>query len=161
MVWAFFWGQNKGTFVPIVHQSVNRWIYRELLEVCLTPVVQRVHDTIGDPVFMQDNARVHTAAHVTNWLDVGNIQVMDWPPYSPDLNPFEHVWVRLKEGLHKRYPDMAHTPGGPERVRERMREVLPEIWEKDIEGDFLERLWESMPDRVAAVIAAGGWYTRF
>jgi hypothetical protein len=42
-----------------------------------------------------------------------------------------------------------------------LSEVLPEIWEKDIEGDFLERLWGSMPDRVAAVIAAGGWYTKY
>src|SRR5947209_4399652 len=48
MVWACFWGRNKGTFIPLVHHSVNRWIYRELLESCLTPVLQQVHDTIGE-----------------------------------------------------------------------------------------------------------------
>lgn len=147
MVWACFWGRNKGTFVPIILKSVNRWVYQELLEHCLTPVLQQVHNTIGDPVFMQDNARIHTAGHVTAWLDRNNIQVMDWPPFSPDLNPIEHVWVRLKEGLHKRYPDMANTPGGPDKVKERLCEVLPEIWVKDIQGDFLEKLWESMPAR--------------
>ena len=65
-----------------------------------------------------------------------------------------------KEGLHKRYPDISSTPGGPEKVRERLHEVLPEIWVKDLEQDFLERLWESMPDRVAVVVGAGGWYTK-
>jgi transposase len=161
MVWACFWGRNKGTFVPIILRSVDQWVYRDLLESCLLPVLQRVQDTIGDPVFMQDNARVHTARHVTDWLDENNVQVMDWPPYSPDLNPIEHVWVRLKEGLHKRFPDIANTPGGPDKVRERLSMVLPEIWEKDIEGDFLEKLWESMPQRVAAVIEANGWYTKY
>jgi hypothetical protein len=86
---------------------------------------------------------------------------MDWPPYSPDLNPIEHVWMRLKEGLHRRFPDIADTPGGPENMRRRLAEVLPEIWEKDIEGDFLEQLWESMPQRVTAVIEARGWYTKY
>ena len=30
-----------------------------------------------------------------------------------------------------------------------------------IEGEFLESLWESTPRRVAAVIAAKGWYTKY
>jgi hypothetical protein len=32
---------------------------------------------------------------------------------------------------------------------------------QDIEGDFLEKLWESMPRRMEAVIQARGWYTRY
>jgi transposase len=68
---------------------------------------------------------------------------MDWPPYSTDLNSVEHVWVRLKKGLlvHKRYTNIVNTPGGPDKVREYLSEVFPEIWKKDIEGDDLERLW--------------------
>jgi hypothetical protein len=33
--------------------------------------------------------------------------------------------------------------------------ALSEIWE-DIERDFQEKLWESMPQRVAAMIEANG-----
>jgi hypothetical protein len=38
--------------------------------------------------------------------------------------------------------------------------VLPEIWEEILEAYF-EKLWKSMPHRVAAVIDSKGWYTRY
>jgi hypothetical protein len=41
-----------------------------------------------------------------------------------------------------------------------LADVLPEIWEEITEAYF-EKLWKSMPDRVAAVIDAMGWYTRY
>jgi transposase len=110
---------------------------------------------------MQDNAKIHTANVIQDWFEENNIEVMDWPPYSPDLNPIEHVWKHLKEKMHERYPDISNTPGGPDAVRERLSQVLPEIWEKDISGEFLESLWESMPQRVEAVIKANGWYTKY
>lgn len=84
----------------------------------------------------------------------------DHPPYSPDLNPIEHVWVHLKRQLHRKYPDIATTPGGPDRVRSKLIEVLPEVWDS-LPESLIQKLWQSMPDRVAAVIAAKGWYTRY
>jgi len=35
------------------------------------------------------------------------------------------------------------------------------VWTLDIEGEFLEKLWESLPNRVAAVLDARGWYTKY
>ena len=93
------------------------------------PVVQRINDTIGDAIFQQDNAPVHTASVVTEWLEQHNIQIDEHPPYSPDLNPIEHVWVVLKQQLHKQHPDIADTPGGPDAVRARLIEVLPKVWD--------------------------------
>ena len=40
-------------------------------------------------------------------------------------------------------------------------EVLPLVWETISEESF-EKLWKSMPDRIAAVLEAKGWeYTRY
>ena len=89
-----------------------------------------------------------------------NIQVENWPSNSPDLNPIEHVWVELKRRLHQKYLGIGNPTGGPDKVKARMAEVQPEIWEKILEVYF-EKLWKSMPDRVAAVIDANGWYTRY
>jgi transposase len=160
MVWGCFWGRNRGTFCPLVVKSVNQHVYIRLLKYLLLPVIQRIHDTIGDPIFQQDNAPVHKAKAVMEFLEKYNIQVDDHPPYSPDLNPIEHVWVELKRRLHKKYPDICNTPGGPDKVKQRLAKVLPEIW-YEIPPEFFEKLWRSMPDRVAAVIDAKGWYTRY
>jgi hypothetical protein len=158
MVWACFWGKCRGPLVPIHDLSVTSRVYLSLLEEHLTPVMQDIANSIGDPVFQQDNAPIHKARLVMGWLDEMGFDVEDHPPVSPDLNPIEHAWVELKRRLHQQYPDILNTPGGPERVRERLGEVLPQVW-MTIPASFFEKLWTSMPNRVAAVIEAKGWYT--
>jgi len=52
---------------------------------------------LKDILFQQDNGPVHKAYNVMDWLERNSITVVDHPPYSPDLNPIEHVWVELKK----------------------------------------------------------------
>jgi len=161
MVWACFWGNQKGPLMPVLERSVDRWVYIGILEDGLIDVLQEVQDTLGDPLFQQDNATIHVAGDTMAWFEENNIQVMEWPACSPDLNPIEHCWQRLKDKMHQHYPNISMTPGGPDKVREYLAEVLPELWSREIEGEFLESLWKSMPRRVAAVIEAEGWYTKY
>ena len=85
----------------------------------------------------------------------------DWCPNSPDMNLIEHCWKRLKEKLHKRFPDTAKTRGGPKKVKERRAECLDIVWREDIERKILETLWKSMPRKVADLLKAKGWYTKY
>ena len=160
IVWGCFWGKRRGPLVPLREASVNRHVYIRLLDAQLGPLMQEIADEVGDPLFQQDNSKVHTARDTMAWLDENRIDLEDHPPLSPDLNPIEHAWVELKRRLHKQYPDILNTPGGPERVRDRLAEVLPLVWETIPESVF-EKLWKSMPSRVAAVIEARGWYTKY
>jgi transposase len=161
MVRSCIWGCKKGPLIPILEKRVDRWVYIGIPEDGLLDAHQEVHDTIGDPVFQQDNARIHTATDTMAWFEEHNIQVIEWLAASPNLNPIEHCWKRLKETMHQHYPDIAETPGGPVAIKRRLAEVLNEVWTRYIEGDFLEKLWESMPHRMEAVIQARGWYTRY
>jgi transposase len=55
---------------------------------------------------MQDNALIHTAGKIKNWLQGHGITVMEWPPYSPDLNPIENAWAKLKERIYELHPEL-------------------------------------------------------
>lgn len=161
MVWGCFYDNTRGTFVPLITKSVDQFIYQRVLSQVAAPVYEHANRRCyNTAIFMQDNAPVHKAAMPMMWLAAQEWETMEWPPYSPDLNPIEHVWRRLKELLHQHYPEVAQMSGGPARVKARLIEVLPQCWEK-IEPGFLESLWKSMPGRVQAVIEAGGWYTKY
>jgi hypothetical protein len=84
-----------------------------------------------------------------------NIQVEDWLLYCPDLNPIEHVWVNLQCRLYGEYPAIGNKKKGMDTVKARLVEVLSESW-KELPEAYSEQLWESMPDRVAAVIDTMG-----
>ena len=51
-------------------------------------------------------------------------------------------------------------PGSPDIVKEALADTLLEIWNR-IPESLLESLHTSMPRRIAAVIKAEGWYTKY
>ncbi|GFW72629.1 transposable element Tcb1 transposase [Trichonephila clavipes] len=55
-------------------------------------------------LFMDDNARPHHANIVHECLQSEDITRMDWPAYSTDLNPIEHVWDMLGRRIAARQP---------------------------------------------------------
>jgi transposase len=40
---------------------------------------------------MQNNASIHIVQTVRNWFQDMAIPSVDWPLFSPDLNPIEHI----------------------------------------------------------------------
>ena len=54
----------------------------------------------GDIVFM-DNVRTHKIAGVREAIEAVGAKVRDLPAYSPDLNPIEQAFAKLKTALRK------------------------------------------------------------
>ena len=80
---------------------------------------------------------------------------MDWPPYSPDLIPIENLWALLKKESYKVYPDLNSLEGKGDEAESKLFGILQEAWGNIREG-VIDGLVQSMPRRVAALIAAEG-----
>ena len=102
---------------------------------------------------------IHTAGVTIEWLEFHGIWVLEWPPYSPDLNPIEHLWWALKKLVHKLYPELKRM-GNSERDWEALRSALKEAWKK-IPNSLIRKLIFSIPRRLAAVRKAHGWQTKY
>ncbi|GFV18370.1 hypothetical protein TNCV_4898731 [Trichonephila clavipes] len=97
-------------------------------------------------IFQQDNTRTHTARVAQDILR--HFQTLPWPARSPDLSPVVHVWYQLKWQM-----PLCHSVHDLELADQDLWAHLPQ--------DNIRCLINSMPDRVAACIAAGGGPTRF
>lgn len=85
---------------------------------------------------------------------------MKWPPYSPDLNPIEHAWAKLKEMIDRIDPNIDECSGTAAELFAYFSELIEQAW-VELGQDYFDRLVSTMDRRVEAVIAAKGWYTRY
>jgi len=99
----------------------------------------------------EDNAPCHTGGVSTKTRRELNIDSIDWPAQSPDLNPIENLWALIKR-------DIANLPVA-KSVEELEKQVKDEWW--SIPQEIIQGLIDSMPERVEAVIKAKGGPTKY
>jgi transposase len=86
--WLFGGAMNGALFLAWVKQG-------------LVPGLQR-----GDVVIM-DNLATHKVAGVREAIEEAGARLEYLPPYSPDLNPIENLWSKVKQGVKSRGPRTA------------------------------------------------------
>jgi len=127
--------------------------YIAALEECLLP------DYEPGKFFLQDNARIHVSKATKAWFERHGIWVYPHPPHSPDLNPIEHVWKKIKEILHRDFPKLCYLTNNEANVA-RVEAALKTAWWRVPQG-LIDNLIRSMPRRMEAVRLAKGWYTKY
>ena len=116
MVWV---GIPHGVKSPLIVVPGNLTAVRyrdEIRRPVAVPLVQQHQMT-----FQHDNARPHVARVCQDFLANNNIVPLDWPPYSPDLSPVEHLWDELDRRVRRR----RNTPN----TLGQLRTALLEEWE--------------------------------
>ena len=145
MVWGAIQGERT---VPLfrVTGTLKAPAYTEILNVRLIPWITEAEGLI----FQQVNASCHTARLTKNYLQLNDITVMDWPPYSPDLNPIENLWSHLKRELNNT------RISGLNNLF-----ATAELLFSSIPSQTVKKLVESMPSRIAQVIKNKGGHTSY
>jgi len=124
-----------------------------MLDGALVDFYAKVKDECSDKIyFQQNNASCYTSKKTQQWFDDHGIPVLYHPTNSPELNPIEPIWHKLKMIV------CTHRPV-PSTIEE-LKAVLLDTWDqldvKDIDKDIV-----SYPDRVEAVLAVKGGHTWF
>jgi Transposase and inactivated derivatives len=85
-----------GTTVPFVFEgALNGDTFRAYITQLLAPTLRP-----GDIVVM-DNLSSHKVSGIVQAIEAVGASVMFLPPYSPDLNPIELMWSKVKAVLRK------------------------------------------------------------
>lgn len=76
-----------------IEEATDGDIFMAFVEQVLCPALKP-----GDVVVM-DNLSSHKAARVRISIEKAGAELLYLPPYSPDMNPIEKAWAKLKESL--------------------------------------------------------------
>lgn len=78
--------------------SCNGAVFETYLEEVLLKCLR------AGQIVVLDNIRFHKSARVKSLIRSVGCRVLYLPPYSPDLNPIEHWWFKVKNQIRKVAP---------------------------------------------------------
>lgn len=73
-----------------VEGAIDGDFYLAYVEQVLVPVL------VTGAIVIMDNLRVHKRAEAIEAIERAGARVLFLPPYSPDFNPIEHAWSKIK-----------------------------------------------------------------
>ncbi|UYV61889.1 hypothetical protein LAZ67_1006967 [Cordylochernes scorpioides] len=141
MVWGAIAYDSRSPLLRIQGTMTAQRYVDDVLRPVTLPYLQGVPNAL----YQQDNARPHTARISQQALQ--DVQMLPWPPYSPDLSPIEHVWDIIGRRLHA-FPQP--------RSEDELWQMVEREW-RAIPQDAIRTLIDSLPRRVAACIAVREW----
>lgn len=146
-VWGFITKGGVGELCEITpHMDSEE--YTDILDEVLLPSLNITYgNSIGEFMFQQDNAGIHTSYHTRTWFaNHPEIIQLQWPVKSPDLNLIENVWAKLVWD----WPNGGFANRGEIFAEAEMR------WNELIGTDYITHLYDSMTKRLNEVINVDG-----
>ena len=65
--------------------------------------IKELRDISWDVLFLQiDNARYYWSIKALKFYKENNINIIDRPPYSPELDPIENIWAIMKRKIDEK-----------------------------------------------------------
>jgi transposase len=116
--------EGMGAACIAVEGATTKAIFEAYVEEALAPSLR------AGQVVLMDNLSSHKGRRVRELIEGGGCELLYLPPYSPDLNPIEQAFAKLKGSLRRA---QARTFGA---LVEAMGRALSEITGRDASGFF-------------------------
>ena len=148
--WGCFSAHGPG-YMAMFDGSLDAAGLRDIFRDYLLPTVKEHFREGADWWLLHDNdPGRHKSQVLRTWMHNNYVRPLEFPPYSPDLNPIENMWREMELRMASQ----------PAATKEELEKLVAETWAA-IEPDYCSKLALSMPKRIAQVIARGGAYTDY
>ena len=149
MVWGCFSKHGHSKLIRI-DKTCKAQDYIDILKENLLPHIRNLLPNSG--FFQQDNCPIHKAKITKEFFEQNNMQVLEWPPISPDLNPIENIWGRLSNEVAGQTFDNS----------DKLFEELSRLWDHIMnDTTYVTDLLDSIPNRLSLVLSNGGGPTPY
>jgi transposase len=153
MIWGAIKLGTKRPMVILLSGYIKGPDYVKLVMIStLHPFYIQTRRADGEAMVMEDGASIHRSVIAREARNRLRIQRIPWPAQSPDLNPIENLWRKMKYRINLRTPAITTKP--------QLIQALQEEWDRFTPDDF-KRLIESMPRRVRECIKRKGASTHY
>ena len=133
-------------------------LYCKIMEEVLLPAIQERFGVTGHSRMVQDNATFHKANVVSALFATQawkNVDVLDFPAYSPDLNLIENAWTHLASVVD----DL--EPRTKVELVIAIHVAIDHINSEESKTHYFRNLFASFPERCKAVIREQGRPTEY
>ena len=121
---------------------------------CLRENLVGQYPQLARRVLMQDNATFHVVPELKRFFRQNGMKVMKFPPQSSDLNIIENVWGLADRKLSNFL--LRNRINREEDLFDKVKELCEEI-----PIEMVNKLYDSMPNRIAEVRTKRGKMTHY
>jgi len=145
-----YWGMlmpNGLISLKKVIGNLNSEKYIHLLDSYAVPLMKM--NATPNCHFIQDNCSSHKSKKTMKFLRDKNVQVLEWPPLSPDINLMEDIWRMLS--------NLVYQDGQPRNLIELEEKVQYAVHELNMNRrHVMLGLYSSFRKRLTTILRTGG-----
>lgn len=147
MVWACFSYHGKGR-LHFIDGIMDAASYCSILSDHLFASASQMN--LNKFIFMQDNDPKHKSRLVKEFLADNEVELLEWPAQSPDMNPIENLWRIIKVKIAEKRP----------KNKNELKEEIVRAW-AEIPDETCKKLALSFKKRAVELYRAKGNYINY
>lgn len=131
----------------IMRGKQNSANYINILKTKAIPIIQLNYNE--RMTFQQDNCPIHISKQTKKFFKETNLDILEWPAYSPDLNIIENIWQILSQYVYDGFQI--------KNLRELEIRIMQAVESfNENKTHIVENLYKSMPHRLISIISGRG-----